>query len=198
MTRFQGPHKPSHKSDGDLWLCDTNLTCLVNILNQEYHEVYQDIKQAVFFGKSFFYDQLMQVHNKDKNKANKFKYQVIVRQCKKAPGGSLLAVKSAYFPIHFGKFHWICVAILNKSKEIVLYNDMRSRTRSPNKSKHENILKNMLKLVVAEFRRTTKDHTSEDVRKFEKKWKLKDLSPQKDKTPSDLPEQLNGKLHDYK
>ena len=54
----------------------------------------------------------------------------------------------------------------------------------------------MLKLVVAEFRRT-KDHTSEDVTNFEKKWKLKDLSPQKDKTPSVLPEQLNGKFCDY-
>ena len=93
MTRFQGPHKPSHKSDGDLWLCDTNLTCLVNILNQEYHEVYQDIKQAVFFGKSFFYNKFMQVHHKNKNKANKFSYKDIVKQCMKAPGGSLLTVK---------------------------------------------------------------------------------------------------------
>ena len=68
------------------------------------------------------------------------------------------------------------MAILNKSMQIVLYNDLRSRTRRPNKKKHKTILNNMLKLVVAEFRQF-KDHTSEDVTNFEKKWKLKDLSP---------------------
>ena len=51
MTRLQGPHKPSQKADRDLWLCDTNINCLVNILNQKYHQVYQDKDKAVFFGK---------------------------------------------------------------------------------------------------------------------------------------------------
>ena len=57
-------------------------------------------------------------------------------------------------------------------------------------------MNNTLKLVVAEFRRTTKDHSSEDVTNFEKKWTLKDLSPTMDGTPNDLPEQLNGKFSD--
>ena len=190
MTRLQGPFKPANTPDQKLWLSDTNMNGLIHILREKFAEVYEF--RQVYFATTFFYPKMIQENSNKLKDRNVFCYDEVVNWCLKVhKEKTLLELHASYFPIHLGKQHWICAAILNKLKQLVVYNDFRSRSRHP-KLAHMTILQNMRKLVVAEFKRTNPNHTGQDVNKFENEWSMKDLSPPKDKTPQDLPEQKNG------
>jgi hypothetical protein len=182
MKRLQGPLPPSGTEPEDLWLNDTVLNCLRNILvDMDSARCAEDkSRKQVYFGDSFFYQKLMNLRNTiDPGKRGKYDYKEVAQQCRRVPCGSLLDVHACYFPILVNENHWVGSAILNESKEILLY-DPRGK-----KDSNAIILNNLLRLVCDEFRRT-QDSNESAIGALKKKWTLVDVS-------SDPPCQDNGK-----
>ena len=134
MTRLQGPFKPANTPDQKLWLSDTNMNGLIHILREKFAEVYE--YRQVYFATTFFYPKMIQENSKKLTDRNVFCYDEVVNWCLKVhkEEKTLLALHASYFPIHLGKQHWICAAILNKQKQLVVYNDFRPKSGRPRKS----------------------------------------------------------------
>jgi len=90
-----------------------------------------------------------------------------------------LKSKAVYIPIHLDEQHWICAVILNKTNELIIYNDFGI------KESHRKIMNNLLDLVVEEFRRINHKHSQSELNTFRNKWSKQDMS-------AELPQQTNG------
>ena len=91
----------------------------------------------------------MQLRSDDPTKQGKFNYKEVKKQCKNARkkyGVTFLKSKAVYIPIHLDKQHWICAVILNKTNELIIYNDFGI------KESHREIMNNLLDLVVEELK----------------------------------------------
>ena len=85
-----------------------------------------------------------------------------------------------YIPIHLDEQHWICAVIMNKTNELIIYNDFGI------KEPHREIMNNLLDLVVEKFKRINHKHGQSELNTFRNKWSKQDVS-------AELPQQTNGK-----
>ena len=173
LRRLDGPRLRPGQNDRDIWLNDKNVKCWVNLL------CLNSSDDRSYFSDSYFYHDLMQLRHVGPTKGT-YNYKNVERRCKKSPGKSLLGNKANYLPILVGESHWIAIAILNESREILLY-DARGRT-SFNRYKHDSIMDNIKQLLIDEFKRTEIDiWTDDEVDNFAAQWSLKDVSKDQQK-----------------
>ena len=175
LRRLDGPRLGPGQKDTDLWLSDRNVKCWVNFLRL-------NSSDDNYFSDSFFYQDMMQAHYVGPARGT-YNYKNGEGRCKKSPGKSLLRNKANYLPILVGESHWIAVAILSASREILLY-DAKDRT-SFNQYTHDSIMDNIKQLLIDEFKRTEVVWTDDEVNNFAAQWSLRDVSQD---------QQENGKL----
>ena len=172
IKRLDGPFIPPTKLAVDLWLNDKILAYLRHFLVRTNVEVCekQPGQKPTYFADSFCYKTMMQLKHDDLKLRGKYSYEAIARRCKnRVPGGNLLNVHAAYLPILVNENHWLAGAILNESKEIILYNP------SGKCAENQPILDNLLQLMQDEFKRlggNTEDGVGGDLIE----WSLVDVS----------------------
>jgi len=184
--RLDGPRLPEGKEFYELWLNDIIIACLCNILTSndtQFRQVGSD-KKPVYFADSFLYTQMMQDRRTDRLKGV-YNYKDVTGRCAKVPGGSLLDVGASYLPILLDENHWVGGAILAERKEILLYNP------SGREKRNAQILRNLLRLVEDEFKRTG-DQNKDAVKVYLGEWTLIDVSMVGNAA---FPLQENGKRH---
>ncbi len=161
IARLDGPRLTDSKTSSELAINDKIIEAFCKILGDKFPEIY--------FADTFVYTQMSQRGIKE----------VTRRLREKAPGGNLLKAKASYFPVHHGGNHWLVGAILNESKEIVLYNPFGE------KPENKKILSELWALLSSEYGRL------EDKGDLELNgWKLVDIS-------KDCPRQENGECIQY-
>ncbi|KAL7531433.1 LOW QUALITY PROTEIN: hypothetical protein ACHAXR_004040 [Thalassiosira sp. AJA248-18] len=161
MSRLDGPFVPTSKRPTDLWLNDKILAYLRHILRSN-------------FADSCFYMFLVQQRHDNLDLRGTYDYKSVARRCaNKVPGGNLLKVRASYLPVLLNENHWVGCAIVNETKEILVYNP--SGRGGDNKV----ILNNLLRLLGDEYKRLDNGDDSE-VDKCLMKWNLIDVSKHED------------------
>ena len=112
---------------------------------------------------------LLQMRHRDKFKKRVYSYAEVVGQCKKVPGGSLLAVRGAYLPILVRESHWVGAAIMPDEKRIVFYDPDGEGLDA------KYLVDNLLRLVVDEYKRDG-NRSQAEIDKFRECWSWVDMS----------------------
>jgi hypothetical protein len=188
MVRLVDPRIASQKTEAkQSWLCDMVMRALRDVLIEKDSLccTTTEGRAHTYFADTYFYQRLLNEKDDDEKVKGKYAYENVEKTLRRRIPGepanrSLLTVRRSYFPIFRNGNHWICCAILNDLKQIILYNPLGIDTR-------DNIcMKNILQLLVDEHSTTSNGKLSiQEIKEFEQQWKMTDVS-------NSYPRQENG------